>query len=92
MNTATLQIYDNEGKTFDRYTVVDVRDAIEVTERFGGTKQYYQCLGLSSNPSDPQGYSMWGGCILGKHLGKRIEFAELPENIQQHIIQRFKEV
>lgn len=77
-NTKTMKIYDNGGKTFDRYTVIyDSGDVI----------------GLSLNPESPQGFSQYcgvlaekGGMIVdGPHLGKVIAFEELPENIQEHI-------
>lgn len=66
-------IYDNKGKTFDRYTVVfDDGSA----------------LGLSHNPDSPVGFSQWGEATEGSHLGKTISFEELPQRVQQHIKMR----
>jgi hypothetical protein len=66
-------IYDNKGKTFDRYTLI-LSD---------GT-----ALGLSANPDSLQGFSQWGDAVEGSHLGKRISFKELPENVRRHIESR----
>ena len=70
-----LKIYDNEGKTFDRYTVV-------MNEQHNGL---YDCLALSEHPTHPQGFSQWNDCILGSHLGKEISFDELSLELQEHI-------
>ena len=66
-------IYDNKGKTFDRYTVI-LSD---------GT-----ALGLSFNPDSPQCFSQWGDAVEGSHLGQRITLKELPENVRKHIERR----
>ena len=68
------RIYDNKGKTFDRYTVV-LDD---------GT-----ALGLSHNPDSPVGFSQWGEVVTeGVDLGKPISLQELPLRVQQHIKHR----
>lgn len=72
-------VYDNEGKTFDRYTIV-----FETME----TNIFNLSLGLSHNPDSPQGFSQFSRCQDGIHLGKKISFNSLPENIQNHIIER----
>lgn len=68
-------IYDNEGRTLDRYTVI-LSDG--------------SALGLSSNPDRPQGFSQWGDAVAGAHLGKRIPFRELPQSIREHIKRRLQ--
>lgn len=70
-----LKIYDNGGQTFDRYTVV-------TNVSHNGL---YECLGLSEHPNSPQGFSQWGNCIIGNHLGKEINFDELSNELQEHI-------
>lgn len=79
-----LQIYDNGDESFDRYTVVftDTR-LCPLTD-----KTYHESLGLSHNPTDPQGFSQWGDCINGDHLGKKIDIEDLPENVREHLIDR----
>jgi len=82
-----VAVYDNDGETFDRYTVVFVdKDA---------KTGFHDMLGLSSNPTSPQGFSQWtsgqwtkGG--TNAHLGKRIKFTDLPGNVQKHVFDRLK--
>ena len=78
-------IYDNGGETCDRYTVFPLADS------FKDYRQGYsvrECLGLSESPTDPQGFSQCCSGRRGPHLGKLIKFADLPENIQRHIVAR----
>jgi len=73
------KIYDNGGKTWDRYTIL--------TEPYHFGKSC-EALGLSDNPESPQGFSQWGDAYEGDHLGKEIRLEKLPKNIQNHILQR----
>ena len=78
-----LKVYDNEGKTIDRYTVV-------TDEKYN---DLYYCLHLSAYPEHPCGVSLWGECEIGaKYLGKEISFNELSTEIQKHVKRRFAEV
>lgn len=79
-----IGVYDNGGKTFDRYTVAldlpgDRRD-----------KRMKECIGLSSNPSHPQGFSQFATCQLGRHLGKKLKWGQLPAEIRKHVAARLK--
>ncbi|RLD84447.1 MAG: hypothetical protein DRJ10_01225 [Bacteroidetes bacterium] len=74
-------IYDNKGETCDRYSIV-------FKEKEG---DYNIHLGLSNEPTHPQGFSQWSQCVDGDHLGTKIDFSELPINIQEHILKRRKE-
>lgn len=76
------KIYDNGGKTIDRYQVL--------TEPWYAGKSCVS-LGLSDDPESPQGFSQWGSAYDGKHLGKRIAFESLPENVQNHILGRLSD-
>ena len=76
-----LRIYDNGGETFDRYTVV------LLNEKHG---RFYDCIGLSDNCDRPDGFSQYCTCEDGRHLGKKIKFTELPENVQKHNELRLK--
>ena len=71
-------IYDNGGKTFDRYTVV-------FDEPANRTGTLLTCLGLSHNPEHPQGFSQFCSGQDGDRLGRKIPFEDLPKNIQTHI-------
>jgi len=74
-----ISVYDNNDETFDRYTIVT---------NFDSGSRYATMLGLSSNPTDPQGFSQWGEGIDGEHLGTKIEWHDLPMNIRYHIKER----
>ena len=73
------KIYDNGGKTFDRYTVL--------TEP-GHFGKFCECLSLSNNCDSPQGFSQWGDCYEGSHLGKVVSLDSLPYEVQRHIVRR----
>jgi len=74
-----VRIYDNRGATFDRYTVV----YLDCPEGRG----LYACLGMSTNPRDPQGFGQHGVAHCGPHLGKRIQFDALPEECQEVVME-----
>jgi hypothetical protein len=83
--TKILAVYDNGGKSMDQYTIV--------TDNVVGSspqRKLYGALGCSKNPTHPQGFSQFGTAVLGKHLGKRIKFAELPKNVQEHVLIRLR--
>jgi hypothetical protein len=81
-------IYDNGGKTVDRYTVVLHR--VQPHPYVGVPPHVYACLSLSDDPDSPQGFSQFGPCVLGDHLGREIRFEDLPENVQEHIRKRLE--
>jgi len=71
-----VKIWDNGGKTFDRYTAI-------IDGEF---------LGLSNNPFSPQGFCQHAGDVPKgitsfKHLGKRVKFEDLNDNVKQAIKQ-----
>jgi hypothetical protein len=45
-------------------------------------------IGMSEDPTHPQGFSQFTEGQEGEHLGKPIAFETLPENIQKHIEER----
>lgn len=83
----TLRIYDNGGKTFDRFTCVPPRWAHQHRERTGG----FEAIGASANPFHPQGFGQHCTATPGPHLGKRIAWADLPEDVQKFARQSFPE-
>ena len=74
-----VRVYDNDGKTYDRYTAV-------FTEKMNDEFVY---LGMSQNPCHPQGFGQHGFSRTpidrptSKHLGKRIKFDLLPIDCQR---------
>ncbi len=75
-------IWDNGGETFDRYSIVLNEDYHSYPS------ELFACLGLSYNPNHPLGFSQMSGAKEGDHLGKPLEWAALPLNIQAHICSR----
>lgn len=69
------RIYDNGGKTWDRYTVV----YMTMPEYRPGT---FFSVGMSERPFDPQGFGQHDAAMPGRHLGRRITFDQLPHDCQ----------
>ena len=90
------RIYDNGGRTADRYTVVYTGRYRNYT---GGVFLY---IGMSEHPCHPQGFGQhgesptqidvrpgsYGGPPVGKtcHLGRRILFRDLPNDCKDLVI------
>lgn len=76
-----ISIWDNGGETQDRYTIM--------FDESQGNGAY---LALDETPNSPQGFSQWGeGVEEGEHLGKEIDWTDLSEETQNHIIYRLHE-
>lgn len=75
-----VRIYDNGGKTLDRYTAV----YMDQPEYRQGT---YAARGMSTHPFSPQGFGCFTSAKPGRHLGKRIKFEELPKDCQKLVLQ-----
>ena len=73
----TIRIYDNGGKTLDRYTAVYMG--------WPEGRGLYAARGMSEHPCHPQGFGQFCSAMPGRHLGKRITFAELPTDCQRLI-------
>ena len=78
-NLKSVRCYDNGGKTFDRFTVV----YLDYPER---GRNIYSARGMSENPTHPQGFGQGCTAQLGRHLGKRIAFSELPEACRKVVL------
>lgn len=79
-HNAVFRVFDNEGETVDRYTVFLANDP-----DFGS-------LGLSDEPDHPQGFSQWGDFDIDQveSTNTEISFADLPDNVQDHVVDRFE--
>ncbi len=76
-----VTVYDNGGKTMDRYTVI-----------IG-----YDVFGMSENPTSAQGFNQWAGNVgsdirIGSHLGKTVAIPSLPKEVQKAIKDRIKTI
>jgi hypothetical protein len=98
-----VRCYDNGGKTVDRYTVVFAgRHAAARIYRV------FPYLGMSSQPFHPQGFGQHGETrdkpcdvdrwgfppAMGRtgHLGKRIPFADLPDDCRKLVMGDYLEL
>jgi hypothetical protein len=80
INNVKLRCYDNGGVSADRYSVLFMDEPYST-----GQQGSFVCLGMSANPFHPQGVGMHSAAIPGFHLGKRIKFADLPEDCQNFV-------
>lgn len=78
-----IKIYDNGGKSLDRYTVV----YMDYPER---QPNIYAARGMSERPFHPQGFGQHCTATPGRHLGNRIKFEQLPIDCQRLILQDLK--
>lgn len=88
-----VRVYDNQGETFDRFTVVFTGHYTHKTNRS------FVYLGMSENPFHPLGFGQHGEtgyqpCDRPKysHLGKKISFTDLPVDCQKAAIQSYKDL
>ena len=72
-----IAVYDNGGKSLDRYTIVT--NSIASKNR---NKYQYDAISASENGA---GVFMWIECERGKHLGQKIEFASLSKELQKKV-------
>lgn len=85
-----LAIYDNGGKTVDRYTVVTDQETTSKAGLDGYTG--YNSLGLDDSGGDV--FSQWGEARLFRkayenyHLGRPVTFESLNSKTQEHIAKR----
>ena len=82
------KIWDNEGKTFDRFTVV-----LKAFHDKADKRLHWPVLGSSAHPFHPQGfgqYMVYDTPVGGNHLGKRISFDNCPFDVQKFILQTVK--
>lgn len=79
-----ITIYDNGGKTLDRYSVV-LNNYRRKSTVNGNTVTLYECLSLNEAGN---GFSQFCEAVKGRHLGKKVNFNELSEATQRHIIER----
>jgi len=77
-----LAIYDNGGKTIDRYTVY-------YDEMWSPSCN--SCLCMSDDPFYPLGVCQHSGGQLGDHNGKQITFEQLSSDCQKAVLNDMEE-
>jgi hypothetical protein len=76
------KIYDNEGMTLDRYTIL--------TEPFHFGKSC-NTFSFSENAKSAQGINNYCGDVYeNAELGKEISFDDLPEEVKEALIERLE--
>lgn len=78
-----IAVYDNDGKTFDRYTVIIGNDV----------------YGMSHNPKHPQGFNQFCGQLfidfnestLIEVSGRETQVQDLPRAVISAIVDRIKD-
>lgn len=83
-----LRIYDNGGKTADRYTIVPPRWAHEYREH---GRLMFRAIVASAHPYHPQGIGMHVTAAPGPYLGARIRWDDLPAGAQRFAREAFPE-
>lgn len=82
-----VTVYDNGGKTADRYTVIIKR---------GKSPEEEEWYGMSDNANAPNGFNQFAGTTAdgnrkGSHLGKIVKVTSLPSVVQKAIKNRIEE-
>ena len=80
----SIRVYDNGGKTADRYVVIIDGKDWESTASPG----FKPSISLSEGG---RAVSQFGDAKEGKHLGKPVKFGDLDEDTKRHILKRLKE-
>lgn len=80
-----VRVFDNGGKTADRYSVC--------IQRTTGGKKVLDIYGMSENPNDPQGVNQFSHSAANRFkdmafLGKRINVQDLPAEVIRAIEHR----
>lgn len=82
-----IRVYDNGGKTCDRYTVVYMGESEAIFEKVGDRwKRNKFFFAVRMNETPFQGRCQYCECLPGKHLGKRIKFKDLPADCQKIVL------
>jgi hypothetical protein len=78
-----IRCYDNGGTTPDRFTAL----YMDQPDGSADGKPCFMSVGMSAEPFHPQGVGQHGAALPGRHLGKRIPFATMPEPCRRLILQ-----
>ena len=102
MKHSRIRVYDNGGKTYDRYTLRILTKPQEYTTDSETTKyllrkygKFFNMMwGFNENPFHPQGFGQFAGEYETqrsyKHLGKLIPIESLPEQARKFVEQNIK--
>ena len=87
-----LRCYDNGGRSFDRYTILPPRWAVDhLSGRLVGGGTLWAAIGSSQHPFHPQGFGQHISAVAGPHLGRRVRWSDLPADVQKFAREYFPE-
>ena len=85
-----FRLYDNGGKTIDRYTLIDAKPHDNVSNDNSGWVVWHDYIAFNSEPFHPQGFGQHGEYerihsdrLDLRHLGRRISLDALPEQARR---------
>ena len=84
-----IRVYDNQGESVDRYTVV-------FSGNYSGRDGLCRYLAMSGAPFHPQGFCQHGESnqVIDQprygHLGRKIDFKTLPADCQLAVMQDYQ--
>lgn len=87
-------VFDNGGETLDRYTVIDENgDMLGLSETGAGFTQF-----VGNCADKPLDGCKWKPTVIDflklarkeKFLGEELSFSQLPKELREHIIERFR--
>ena len=81
-----LRIYDNGGRSLDRYTCVYGKSYYQNGHKI------YDAIGFSENPTHSHGFYQHTSAQLGRHLGKIIKLSNLPESARTVLEDELREI
>lgn len=88
INEYISDIYDNGGKSYDRYTII-YKEVLKYENQ-----NYFQYFACNENPCYPQGFGQHGELkeINRRALGKKIPFEVLPNAVKCYLINEILDV
>lgn len=72
-----VDVYDNDGETFDRYTII-LNDDLS------------NALGMSHNPESPQGVNQFVGAVRKEFVMTQRHAESIPDNVFKAVKARLK--
>lgn len=95
VNTDGLRVFDDGGKALDRYTVCyeplseyEKASLLQLKHHSHKTvDNLWHAFALSAKPDWPLGVSLYTHADPS-YCGEEIEFEELPERVQKHVLER----
>ena len=87
-----LRCYDNGGRSFDRYTILPPRWAVEYKAgRLAGGGVLWAATASGARPFHPQGFGQYVAAVAGPQLGRRVRWDTLPADVQKFAREYFPE-